>query len=201
MIDSFTKGQAELVTVVLLTGIMISLVSAAYFWGMPLIEKQKDRTKINRVEGFFRDLNSAIKEVAGGEGKKKLTVDVPGQLMFHDRRPPKRDSIAVNFSTQGSLMVPNQTIYLTGGEEENVSANKEAGVITAFSSPRDGEYEVSMRLHYRILEFSDKEKNLIDLNNLGRGTAGNREVTITVEDAEDRETGKIYVNRVNVRIG
>lgn len=51
------KAQSEIVGLVTVLTISIVLVSTAYFWGMPLIEKRQDSIKAERVREMF-DVNN-----------------------------------------------------------------------------------------------------------------------------------------------
>lgn len=47
------KGQADIISVAIIIGISISLLSAAYFWGMPLIQKYQDTSRYKQVYNSF----------------------------------------------------------------------------------------------------------------------------------------------------
>jgi hypothetical protein len=195
---NISKGQVEVVSAVLLTGIMISLVSVAYFWGLPVIEKQKDQTKLNEMEVFMKDFNSAVKEVANEGGRRELTVNLPGTLKFVES-PSYMDNITLIFDSQGSLIAPGETIYLVGDNRTEAPIGSESGIITVLSERMNGNYRIKMKLYYRNLT-SGEEKYRIDLNNLGRNSIGGTQGSITIEKSEtSAKIGDLYLNRVNIR--
>lgn len=194
-----SKGQTEVVSAILLTGIMVSLVVATYFWGLPIIQKQKDRSRLDTMESFMKNLNSAIKEVANEGGRRKLSREIPGELRFVSKGgDPFEDNITLTFQSQGSLIATNETIHLVGDDRTQVPVSGESGVLTVRSEPLDGQYEITMNLRYRNLTSGDKVYR-IDLNNVGRSSISDREVTITIERGSASPSGNFYPNRINIR--
>ncbi len=97
------KGQQEAVSVILITGILIGVVGSVYFWGLPLIQKNKDISVLKDSERFMFDLNEKIKSVANSGGREQIRIDVPGILVFD----PLDGSLRFRVDTKG-------TIYDTG---------------------------------------------------------------------------------------
>ncbi|MFP4046056.1 MAG: hypothetical protein ACLFS3_03275 [Candidatus Aenigmatarchaeota archaeon] len=197
------KGQIEVVSAILLTGIMISLVSVAYFWGLPMIEKQKDRTKLRQTENFLKDLNDAVKEVARNGGRRQVNGEIPGSLKFESATPPDHDNITIKFKTTGSLMATGKTVYLVGNSNMEAPVTSEAGIVTAYSEQIEDMYEIEMKLFYRNLT-TIKGKNevyRIDLHNQGRGSFENQRVTASLEAGRSgyNESLGMYVNNINLR--
>ncbi len=99
------KGQQEVLTPILLTGIMIAVISSVYFWGMPLIEKNKDAIYLRRSETFMNNLADKIKYVAANGGREEIIFNLPGSVRFL----PDENYIELTLKTDG-------TIYSTGGD-------------------------------------------------------------------------------------
>lgn len=98
------KGQQDLLSAVLLTGIMVVVVGSVYFWGMPLVQKNKDVNSLQNSEDFMRLLNDKIKFVANNAGREQISINVPGIITFS----PDTDKLQLELMTQG-------TIYSVGG--------------------------------------------------------------------------------------
>ncbi|MBI4020761.1 MAG: hypothetical protein HY369_00800 [Candidatus Aenigmarchaeota archaeon] len=65
------RGQTEVVTVIMISGVVIALVGAAYFWGVPIINKQTSASQFQTATSFILDLRDRIIDTAnaaGGEG-------------------------------------------------------------------------------------------------------------------------------------
>jgi len=75
------KGQSDIISIVLIIIIAIGLVSTAYTWGIPLIQKQQDTALVVRVANFFSNdnVNSLQKKIVsvatnGGEESQDFGV-------------------------------------------------------------------------------------------------------------------------------
>jgi len=102
------KGQQEVVSIILISGILIGVVGSVYFWGVPLIQKNKDIATLENSEAFMRNLNNKIKFVATNGGRDQLPITIPGIVRFipDDAGIP---AIKLIVDTEG-------TIYSTGAE-------------------------------------------------------------------------------------
>jgi hypothetical protein len=77
------KAQADIISSVIIIIIAIGLVSTAYMWGMPLIQKRQDSALVDRAYGFFdrNNFNSLVKKieyVAKNGGEDTFTLDISG---------------------------------------------------------------------------------------------------------------------------
>lgn len=103
------KGQTQIMSAVLLTGIMIGLIGIAYVWGGPMIQKQKDVVKLDNMETFMQNLNKEVKSVAKNGGTSKLNVKLPGSLKVVNNNNIGNgtvDKIILEFETKGSVIQP-----------------------------------------------------------------------------------------------
>jgi len=198
------KGQSQVIVGVLLVLIMIILVGVTYFWGIPLIQKQKDVVTVSNTERFLKDLNEKIQDVAKNGGTRKITVDIPGELTLDD----KKDTFILVFKTTGDIVATNTDIYLIGDERKEVPIGDEPGVILVRSRDMGKKYNITESLYYRNLtggtSGGKQNKYKIDLIGLGKSTIGgnNHEITIREFKSETIETPteKIYVTKVYVRM-
>jgi len=99
------KGQQEVLSVVLISGILIGVVGSVYFWGVPLVQKNKDVAMLEGAETFMKTLDTRLKYVANNGGRDQLTVSVPGIVKFD----PAADTITLTIDTEG-------TIYASGAD-------------------------------------------------------------------------------------
>jgi hypothetical protein len=77
------KGQTEIVSTIIIVIIALGLMSAAYFWGFPLIQKRQDTTIADRTYSYFDQSNTnalpnIIESVANSGGEKTFYVNVKG---------------------------------------------------------------------------------------------------------------------------
>jgi len=111
------KAQQEILTPVLMMGILIAVIGSIYLWGIPLIQKNKDITTLEKTEDFMKNLNNKIKNVANTGGRDQIMIDVSGTLTFD----PTANSISVETKTKG-------TIYSVGGRVPFVRNMSETGI-------------------------------------------------------------------------
>lgn len=96
------KGVAEALSAVIMTGVLIGVVGSIYFWGLPLIQKNKDISTLQSAERFMNELSNKIKDVVNSPGRQIITINVPGELNFGGQK------FHLTVSTAG-------TIYSTEG--------------------------------------------------------------------------------------
>ncbi len=205
MKGSFSKGQSQLIGVVLLTLIMITMIGITYMWGMPLIEKQKDTVKTSNAERLMKEINEKIQSVMKNGGTQRIeNPNVPGTLSFVDNGTD--DIFRINLQTTGTDIATGKKIYLIGNELEDVPLGSEFGAISVFSEDLgNNNYDVTMELVYRNVTGS-KNVYLLDLIGLGRESVTGEGHRIVISEATSPEgpqgerAGKdIYVTKINVR--
>ena len=77
------KGASELVTVLMLTGIMITVISSVYFWGTTLISKNKDVVILHNSENFMFDVKNTIESVSKNDGRQEVVIINYGIFTFN----------------------------------------------------------------------------------------------------------------------
>jgi FlaG/FlaF family flagellin (archaellin) len=83
------KAVSEIISVILITLIGIALVGTAYTWGLPLISKQQDSIKAERLYNYFNRENSnsivrKIEFVAKNGGQETFASDIDGTWTIHE---------------------------------------------------------------------------------------------------------------------
>lgn len=70
------SGQVTPISLVLITGIIITLVGSAYIWGIPLIEKRTTLSDFSLGASFMDDLDQEIVEIANA-GAGRVVKGIP----------------------------------------------------------------------------------------------------------------------------
>jgi hypothetical protein len=104
------KGATEALSAILVTGVLISVVGSVYFWGLPLVQKNKDIATLESSENFMVNLKNKIKTVANNGGREELIINVPGILIFDG------SSLNLVVDTQGTQYAKGATIPLGRNE-------------------------------------------------------------------------------------
>jgi len=155
------KGQVEMISVVLISGIIISLVGFAYMFGMPLIEKRSTITQYGSAVKFMEDLDKKIVEMARScttqKGcDEKLTAPLSGQI----RVDQKANSITYEFPVSQPLLTKDVIMLNTINPGEFTPYGETPGKLTmeGYSVPGAG-YRLKFVLHYRELYNEEQKKS------------------------------------------
>ncbi|HLC76669.1 MAG TPA: hypothetical protein VJH04_00530, partial [archaeon] len=89
-----------------ISGILIGVVGSVYFWGVPLIQKNKDISILESSEAFVRGLDVKIKSVANNGGRDQMSIPVPGIVTFDGKM------ITMSIETDGTIYAANAQIPL-----------------------------------------------------------------------------------------
>jgi hypothetical protein len=150
------KAQTQVVTIVLISGIVISLVGTVYMWGIPLITKRTAITEFLGAEDFAVRLDQKITEIAASESGE-ATLDIPnGRLrtVSYDAIDTDNNSVIFEFTTDQPLTTSISNVVLkTSILGENATYGEaEARIITMASQPLATGSVISLRVRYRELD-------------------------------------------------
>lgn len=92
------KAQGDIVSAVIILLMAISLVSVAYTWGVPLIEKQQSQSMLNRLNSYFDStreisLPKKIERVANNGGEEIFSSEINGVWTLYE------DDESIEFET------------------------------------------------------------------------------------------------------
>jgi hypothetical protein len=121
------KAQSEIISIVLVTIVAISLVSTAYFWGIPLIQKQQDTSLVERVFNNFNpdnpnSLPRRMQYIINVGGDEIYTVAADGVWRLDD----VNDSLEFSFLAKVSNFPEGGDFYPVGS---SASCNETIGII------------------------------------------------------------------------
>ena len=116
------KAVSEIISVVMIIGISIGLISAAYMYGLPLIQKSQDKSSLERTISFFdynnpSSLPKKIEFVANTGSTEVLTLDTQGIWEVHpyNENSPLNNSIIFSFFSKVTNIDTQDPISLTPG--------------------------------------------------------------------------------------
>ncbi len=105
---SALKGQQQALSVILITGILIGVVGSVYLWGLPLIQKNRDISVQQTSESFMKNMAERFKFVANHGGRERLTMNMPGTVVFD----PSAKTVELTIETQGTTYETDTWIQL-----------------------------------------------------------------------------------------
>ncbi len=205
------KAQISPITIILVSGIVISLVGVTYMWGAPLIEKQSIKTRFAAAAAFMKSLDNTIVDIANSGGSTEMEIPFGLAVVIPDGREKDSNSITFQFSSSQPLISSNTTTYLGDVSYEDIAGEvgifgtSRPGVISLSSQPSGQGVLVTMRLHYRELDSSSPLAGYkISLEKVGRGSGPNK-ITLSSEGSETTaggaaNSGDLILTKINVRI-
>ncbi len=196
------KAQVQAISLVLITGIVMSLAGAAYFWGRPLIEKRSAITDIASAESFILQLNDEILDVARNKGEKSLSIpNLPGSsLLVND----SGNEVIFNFvSNQPMLKLGDKRMPIPI-ESEHIETLGTYGesprIVTLESSAYETQYLMTLRLRYRQLNTDTVPRKGYRIVMNSGGKTGNNKVSVSYAGTETTMVSGVEVLMTNVDV-
>ncbi|MBI2579481.1 MAG: hypothetical protein HYW27_01105 [Candidatus Aenigmarchaeota archaeon] len=145
------KGQTQAISLVLISGILIGVVSSVYFWGLPLIQKNRDISLLENSEQLIRSINEKAKSVANNGGRDKITVTGPGILRFD---PADGGLFTYTIETDGTVYATNAEIPLGRNACSSQSGEwgKKDSEVLCVKSTGESRYTTTYSLRYIRLD-------------------------------------------------
>ena len=204
------KVQVSPITIILVSGIVISLVGVTYMWGAPLIEKQSIKTRFSAGSSFIKSLDNAIVDIANSGGSTEMSIPF-GLAVVEPDGSQDGNSITFQFSSSQPLLSSNATTYLGDVSYEDIAnevgifGKSRPGIISLSSHTTGQGVLVTMKLHYRELDSTIPLNGYrISLSKSGRGS-GSSKITITSEGSETvpggaANSGDLVLTKLSIRI-
>jgi hypothetical protein len=152
------KAQTEVISIVLISGIVIGLVGVAYMWGMPLISKRTAVTDFLSAEDFVVKLNDKIVDISNsGSGEATLTIP-KGLIRIKPYNPlnfrdPDANSLILEAVVNQPLILGNSVVLKTNVLGENATYGEaEPRVINLSSQSYGQDYKLVFTVHFRELD-------------------------------------------------
>lgn len=124
---SSVKGQSQVLTAVLLGGILVAGMSAAYVWGLPILQKNQDVNNAERSLADMKELSRAVSDVAAGSGSRTVEVNLADGALNVDTDD---EMITYRTLTQGAYV--STRIWVPLNENDIQGVNRTTG------QPSDG---------------------------------------------------------------
>lgn len=118
------KGQAQAVTAVLITGVVVGSIATAYTWGVPLLEKQQAQSELETTEQNVEGLYDRIVDVSeSGEGTT-ARYDLSEGISAEEMRisvNPDRNYIDIRIGAESPPYPMDTWTLLRGESMQNLS--------------------------------------------------------------------------------
>lgn len=200
------KAQSEVITLVLISGIVISLVGFAWTWGEPMIQKRSVITQFTSAVRFMEDLDKRITDMAGtcsseGACEETLTLPVPGLITLDEAS----NTITYTFNVEQPLITRGEVFFNTVDNGTVARYGETPGVISLNGQPASTGYTLIFSLRYRELDSSEPMKGYkIQLMSQSDKLGGNSKIIISYGSPEIRagraqNGGDLVVSKIKVQ--
>ncbi|MDI6721883.1 MAG: hypothetical protein QMD85_05795 [Candidatus Aenigmarchaeota archaeon] len=193
------KGQQQAISLIIISGILISIVSSVYYWGVPLIQKNMDIALLEDSEQLIRALNDKIKSVANNGGREKVAIIGPGILRFE----PVDGAFFYTVKSDGTIYATNAEIPIgrNACSAQSGEWGKKDSEVLCIKSTGEAKYTTTYSLRYIRMD-SGSRSFMINLNGERASSGEGHDIILEKKGAEEvSENGRSIVKTiVDVRI-
>jgi len=124
------KAQSQVLSIILITGILVTVVGASYMWGVPLIEKGQTSSDNEIAESLMVMLKEKIDNVAETGEQRTVSVELNGDIELAED-----NSLRYTIATMGLNIASTAWVPLVGGtppvqeDMAAVEANGGSGIV------------------------------------------------------------------------
>jgi len=206
------KAISEIISVVMIVVISISLISAAYMYGLPLIQKSRDKSTLERIISFFdyndpSSLPKKIEFVANTGSTEVLKLEADGLWEVHpfNENSPLNNSIIFSFFSKVTNIDTQDPISLTPGasctsRSSGIVGKDSFSIVCIKGNPIFDGYNITYMIFLRNLTSPSGEVYSIQLttptNTLMRSTGK----TIRISRESIDKTSNFIVTKVKIEI-
>jgi hypothetical protein len=193
------KGLTNVISIVIIAGMVIAMIGAAYVWAVPMIEKRMTVNDYTTIENFFIELNQRIVDIANS-GSGQATVPIPKGIISvrgYSLSGINNNSITLDFTVSQPIMAEGSVpIKTTSLDEIGEYGKTEPRTIILARKSSTRYTDLNMTMRYRELRSSTPKGYIIALcptTGCGTSMTGAKEVTVsfdkTVVDPRDPFSG------------
>jgi len=194
------KLQTQVLSLIIMAGIIMGLVGVAYIWGAPMIEKRTVYTQYTSAAKFVSDLNDKITSIASTcttPGGCTYTMDIPGiesSVIIFDNA---QNTLYYKFPSKQKMLTEDEIAINTPYTGEPADyGTAPPGVIKASGNNEGDTYVIQFALKYRKL--IDQESGVGYRIAINGQASGRNKVIIsyggTVQDADGTTVSSIDLN-------
>lgn len=216
LLDAMTKGQSQVVSAVLLGGILVVGISSAYTWAVPVLQKNQDTDQLRSSLESMQELQQAVERVSTRGGSETVSLQLSGGLLSVD---PSTNSVNYTIGSRAAYVatewVPlNENDMLGIGLANNsegygIVTKDKPGVVIGRAIPQGDAYQTIYHLQFRELQDLNTDTgyqiNLTETGNLQK-SSGQAQIVIEKQgqdqrlEGQSKENGVLVVRNVGIRV-
>lgn len=201
------KAQTNVVSAVIITGIIAVGILAAYTWGMPMLQKRRDMSKIDRAVSDLKGLASDIETIASQGGGRGISITVDGKLEVN----PKNETIKYTTVSSAAYISTGEWITLRENDMLGVPGISpkgygimeldKPGVLIAKSKEYGSDFKVIFKLAFReLLDQDSQESYQIDLVDNGNLNVQSGSHTVRIESGGKKVEDQVTKKKILIKI-
>jgi len=148
-------AQSNVISLVIIAGMVIAFAGAAYVWAVPLIEKRASVTEYDTVERFMLELNDKIVSIANtGSGTAALKIPKGNlNLKPYNFAGDVNNTLTLDFYVSQPLIVEGGSVPLKTSTLDYIGeyGNAEPRTILMSRIPDTGKIHLNVTMRYREL--------------------------------------------------
>jgi len=211
-----SKAQSQVVTAVILSGIVIGGVSSAYAWGVPLLQKAQDVDAMKSSVDSMSTMADEIESIARRGGSSQVSFNIQKGSLEIDA---EENEIIFQALTKKSYVSNNDWVVLNendmqgieeGGLEDSygIRGRDKPGVLIARAVPQGDEFLTTLKIDFRELRDTQTGTHtLIQLEDNGNleASEGQHNVVIqrgdeVVEQGGSKTGSKLVKQQILIRV-
>jgi len=203
------KGQVDIVSIIIITGVIIALIGTVYSWSVPLVNKGQADTIFRTATSFVRSLDSEVTRVANSGGEVSLDINPPGGLVRvipAGSPDPLENTIIFELPVSQPLAFDTADTYISEVTFAETSGgtgtfgSSSPGIIKFRVVPLGSQWKAVYEIHYRTLEDKNTNKEYkITLNQGGEGVASGRSrINLRLEGTTTAVVSGIIISTTNI---
>ncbi|MCD6591315.1 MAG: hypothetical protein J7K72_05075 [Candidatus Aenigmarchaeota archaeon] len=201
------KAQTQAVTMIMITGVIIALVGAAYMWGKPMIDKRTTLTQFLSATRFMQTLDKKIVEMAGtcttpGACRETLNLPIGGIIRLDE----ENNSIIYEFRVPQPMITRDKVLLNTidNGTVARYGETPAVLSVLGYKPPGSNAYTLRFALRYRELDNDQINKGYKIILQKDGKASGNSKVLITymgsaVENKGAANKGDLVITKIGVQ--
>lgn len=208
------KAQTQVISAILITGIAVGVVSIAYIWGVPLIQKSQVSTQITNAENLMNTIEKEIANIIQTGGQRSILLSLDGNLIVDQ----DANSIVYSLTTKGAN-VANDWVPLNDdnyfgvidtaqNQSAGIVGEDKSGVIIAKTTPAGNQFITTYRLAYRqLVDLETSAGYLVQIKSAGNNLAGTGSHYLIIKKEEpyvasekSKLGGTLTVTKISVTI-
>jgi hypothetical protein len=207
------RAQINIISVVIIAGIVIALIGMAYVWAVPMIEKRMTITDYDIVEGFMLELDWKIVDIAN-TGSGEARIEIPNGVMDvlgYDFPGAVNNTITLDFQVSQPIMMVGSSVPIETNNLDYIGeyGKAEPRIILMSRSSDEDRTHLNMSIRYRELRSTATQKGYIialcptGFDDCSGSLSGGNEVTLSfdkgiVEPRDLSEGGPLTTIYINI---